>query len=85
MIHIYVLKEKSRTMKFIHLSPPTADFSSELQSQIRILNGNILYITHEIDKLMAITRAIQADKGLQKQVDEYFDEDTEHIPEEKKD
>ncbi len=67
-------------MKFIHLSPPTADFSSELQSQIRILNGNILYITHEVDKLMVILRGIQANNGLQKQVDQYFDADMETSP-----
>ncbi len=67
-------------MKFIHLSPPTADFSSELQSQIRILNGNILYITHEVDKLMVILRGIQANNGLQKQVDQYFDANMETSP-----
>ncbi len=40
-------------MKFIHLSP-TTDFSSELQSQLKIINSNILYCTHELDKLHKI-------------------------------
>ncbi len=64
-------------MKFIHLSPPTPDFSSELQSQLRILNGNILYITREIDQI----KKLLTDNKLQKQVSDYF-EDTEQTPEE---
>ncbi len=64
-------------MKFIHLSPPTADFSSELQSQLRILNGNILYISREVDKLMQITRNIQTNLVLKKQVTEFYDDKNE--------
>ncbi len=70
-------------MKFIHLSPPTPDFSSELQSQLRILNGNILYITREVDKILKILNNISVDQHLQKQVDDYFEEDSKDIPEEK--
>ncbi len=43
--------------------------------------GNILYLTHEIDQIKKIVNAIQNSANLQKQVDEYFEEDTEHIPE----
>ncbi len=67
-------------MKFIHLSPPTADFSSELQSQLRILNGNILYITREVDKLMVITRGIQTNLDLKQQTLEFYDEKEETSP-----
>jgi len=67
-------------MKFIHLSPPSADFSAELQSQIRILNGNILYITREVDKIVKIVSTLENNLNLQKQVDEYFEEDTKDIP-----
>ncbi len=72
-------------MKFIHLSPPSADFSSELQSQLRILNGNILYISHEIDKLMTITRGIQTNLDLKQQTLEYYDEPEDSTQEEDKD
>ncbi len=58
------------------------DLKFNIQSQFRILNQNILYITREVDKLTRITLGIQAQMGLQKQVDEYFDDkDTENIPE----
>ncbi len=59
-------------MKFIHLSPPSADFSSELQSQLRILNGNILYITREVDKIIKIVTQLELDSRLQKQTDEFY-------------
>ncbi len=72
-------------MKFIHLSPPSADFSSELQSQLRILNGNILYITREVDKINNKVDTLVNSLNLQKQVDDYFDKDSENIPEEDKD
>ncbi len=58
-------------MKFIHLSP-TPDFSSELQSQLRIINGNILYMTREIDQIKKIVTTLSNTGNLQKQVDEYF-------------
>ncbi len=59
-------------MKFIHLSPPTADFSSELQSQLRILNGNILYITREVDLIKKLVSKLELDSRMEKQVDEYY-------------
>ncbi len=61
-------------MKFIHLSP-TTDFSSELQSQLRIINGNVLYLTREIDQIKNMVNTLGNDLNLQKQVDEYFEKD----------
>ncbi len=68
-------------MKFVHLSPKT-DFSSELQSQLTIINRNILYITHEVDKIYHLIKRIQTDESLQKQIDGYYD-NTHDIPEKK--
>ncbi len=50
------------------------DLKFNIQSQFRIVNQNILYITREVDKLTRITLGIKAQMGLQKQVDEYFEE-----------
>ncbi len=63
-------------MKFVHLSPGT-DFNSKFQSQLQIISGNVLYITHEIDKIKKIVNEINNTIRLQKQVDEYFDRDSE--------
>ncbi len=69
-------------MLFDNLSPKT-DFSSKITIQLDILNKNILYCTHELDKIKKIVTNLSVDQHLQKQVDEYFDEDDEDIPEKK--
>ncbi len=56
------------------------DLKFNIQSQFRIINGNILYLTRELDKVVRMLTQLKADKGLQEQVDKYFDEDTEDIP-----
>ncbi len=61
------------------------DLKFNIQSQFRILNQNVLYLTREVDKLVRLARIAETDKNLQTQVDKYFPdnpEDTEHIPEE---
>ncbi len=57
------------------------DLKFNIQSQIRIINGNILYLTREVDKITRLVQTLVIDKNLQQTVDKYFDEDTEHIPE----
>ncbi len=70
-------------MKFHNLSP-REDFNSKLQSDLLLINKNILYITHEVDQIKKIVNAILNADKLQKQVNDYFVEDPEHIPEEEK-
>ncbi len=69
LYHLYYTKEKSRTMKFNRLSP-TTDFNSKLQ----IISGNILYLTHEVDKIHKIVSSIFTNQQLQTQVDQFFDD-----------
>ncbi len=54
---------------------PTTDFFSKIQSQLDILNKNILYITHECDKIKKLVLELGHDKDLQDTVDKYFDKD----------
>ncbi len=42
---------------------------------LKILNQNILYISRVIDKMAIEIHTLGNDKRLQKQVDEYFEED----------
>ncbi len=72
-------------MKFDILSP-REDFKSKFQiNKLEILNKNILYLTHEVDKCVTMLTQLKVNQNLQRQVDQYFDEapveDTEHIPE----
>ncbi len=59
-------------MLFDNLSPKT-DFSSKIQLDLRILNQNILYITHECDKILKIVTELKLDDKLQTQVSDFYD------------
>ncbi len=51
------------------------DLKFNLQSQLRIINGNILYLTKEVDQISRLVKQLGIDKGLQQQVDKYFEDD----------
>ncbi len=58
---------------------------ADLQKMFQLLETiqkNGLYCTYRIDSLLKNFEKLLTDKGLQKQVDEYF-EDSENIPDEK--
>ncbi len=61
-------------MLFSSISP-SADFFKKLQLQLDIINKNILYITHECDKIKKLVVELGHDKDLQDTVDKYFDRD----------
>jgi len=60
-----------------------ADFQKLFQLQLTI-QKNVLYITHRVDLIIRELNELKINKGLQAQVDEYFEEDaedtSEHIP-----
>ncbi len=51
------------------------DLKFNIQSQLRILNQNILYLTREVDKIVRLIKQPVVDKDLQLQVDKYFEDD----------
>ncbi len=53
------------------------DLKFNIQSQLRIINQNILYLTREVDKISRLVQTLSVDKNLQNTVDKYFDEDIE--------
>ncbi len=61
---------------------------ADLQKMFSILDNlqkNIVYITYKVDNIIKIVKSLDTDSNLQKQVDSYFDEDKNDIPEEKQD
>ncbi len=60
------------------------DFSkssdADLQNKLQIISGNILYITHEVDKIHKLIVNIKTSVDLQKQVIDYFDSKEETSP-----
>ncbi len=53
------------------------DLKFNIQSNLRILNQNILYLTREVDKIVRLVQTLSVDKQLQNTVDKYFDDDIE--------
>ncbi len=66
--------------KFLFKST-NADLQKLLQS-IETIQKNILYLTYQSDRSLKLMTELSTDKGLQKQVDEYFEDDSKDIPEE---
>ncbi len=57
---------------------------ADLQKMFQLLETiqkNGLYCTYRIDSLLKNFEKLLTDKSLQKQVDSYFSEDSENIPE----
>ncbi len=52
---------------------PTSDRTLALK--LDILSKNVLYITHECDKILKLVKTLTIDKDLQTTVDKYFDDD----------
>ena len=59
--------------KFLFKST-TADLSKIL-SILETLQKNTLYLTYRIDSVLKKVNEMSTDKGLQEQVDQYFDND----------
>ncbi len=58
--------------------------ASDLQKMFSILDNlqkNIVYITYKCDSILKLVKAQNVDSGLQKQVDSYFEDNPEDIPE----
>ncbi len=54
-------------------SPETFNYKS-MEIELKLINSNVLYITHEIDQIKKIVIQILNSSKLQRQVDDYFDE-----------
>ncbi len=68
-------------MKNFIFKSTDADFK-KMFSIIETIQKNVLYLTYRIDMLVKEMKTLTTDKGLQQQVDEYFEEDKKDIPEE---
>ncbi len=52
-------------------SRETLDNSTSL-IQLTVINKNILYLTHEVDKCVSMLRRMELDNKLQTQVNDFF-------------
>ncbi len=66
---------KSLAMLNFNRLSPDADLCSKITlHKLDILLKNVLYCTHQDDKILKILEELVHDKGLQKQVDEFFED-----------
>ncbi len=71
---------KSLAMLNLNRISPNADFCSQikqLELKLEILNKNVLYVTHQTDKILKTLNKSVVDENLQRTVDDYFDKDGE--------
>ncbi len=66
-------------MKNFIFKSTDADLQKMFQS-IETIQKNTLYCTYRIDSLLKKVNELATDKGLQKQVDQYFEEDKLDLP-----
>ncbi len=69
-------------MKNFIFKSNASDLQKMFQS-IETIQKNVLYLTYRLDLVLKKVSELATDQGLQKQVDEYFEEDEKNIPEEK--
>ncbi len=62
-------------MKNFIFKSTAADLQKMFQL-IETIQKNVLYVTYRIDMLIKRYDKLEIDKGLQKQVDEYFEDET---------
>jgi len=73
-------------MKFDFSKSIETDFRNKLQSELQLINKNVLYLTYQVDWIRKYLNQQIVDKGLQKQVDEYFEDDMKtDVPDDKAD
>ncbi len=70
-------KEKSRQLKNFIFKSTGADLQ-KMFSKLDLIQKNVLYVTYQTDKILKILRQDETDKGLQKQVDEYFGDSSDN-------
>ncbi len=60
-----------------------ADLKFNIQSQLLLMNKNILYITRQVDLCVKWLKTFQVDDALQKQVEDYLplEDNMKDIPE----
>ncbi len=66
-------------MKNFIFKSNASDLQKMFQS-IETIQKNVLYLTYRCDKILKEVSTLRIDKSMQKQVDQYFDEDIENIP-----
>ncbi len=56
------------------------DFSfSDMTNYLDLMNKNILYLTHTMDKCLVVLKELELNKRMQRQISEFYDEGEAHL------
>ncbi len=64
-----------KSLAMLNLNRMSPDSGRTLALKLDILSKNVLYTTHQVDKILKILNTLDVDKGLQQQVDKFFEDD----------
>ncbi len=64
-----------KSLAMLNLNRMSPDSGRTLALKLDILSKNVLYTTHQVDKILKILHSINTDKDLQDTVDKYFERD----------
>ncbi len=59
----------------LNLNRMSPDTGRTLALKLDLMSKNILYTTHQVDKILKLIKTLTVDKDLQNTVDEYFERD----------
>ncbi len=59
----------------LNLNRLSPDSGRTYALKLDILSKNVLYITHQVDKILKLLNTLAIDKDLQQTVDKYFERD----------
>ncbi len=59
----------------LNLNRMSPDSGRTLALKLDILSKNVLYTTHQVDKILKLLNTLVVDKDLQSTVDKYFEKD----------
>ncbi len=63
-----------KSLAMLNLNRMSPDSGRTLALKLDILSKNVLYTTHQVDKILKLLNGMYIDKNLQSTVDKYFDE-----------
>ncbi len=64
-----------KSLAMLNLNRISPDSGRTFALKLEILSKNVLYTTHQVDKILKLLNTLVVDKDLQSTVDKYFERD----------
>ncbi len=64
-----------KSLAMLNLNRMSPDTGRTLALKLDTLSKNVLYTTHQVDKILELLKTLTVDKDLQNTVDQYFEKE----------